>query len=104
MYCSEQFDINKLEDQSTNNGFSNIIKAIVQGKEVVADEDVYRDWEKIRRAINSIVITILRKKNSKTTHWFNRNCEEAIEIKKVARRNWLNDTNNETLFDRYKTR
>lgn len=31
-------------------------------------------------------------------------CEEAIERRRAARSNWLNDKNNETLFNKYKTR
>jgi len=101
---TRRFDIDKLEDQSTNKKFSNKIKEILQREEVVADADVnYRNWEQIRRAINSVVTTILGKKTSKTKLWFNRICEEAIERRRVARKNWLIDTNNEPLFGRYKT-
>jgi hypothetical protein len=99
-----RFDIDKLEDQSLNNQFSNKIKKILQEKEVVADADVDRNWEQIRSAINNVMATILGKKNLKTKPWFNRVCEEAIE-RRVARMNWLNDTNNDThYFGRYKTR
>lgn len=101
---TERFDIDKLKDQSINNEFSNKIKEILQGREVVADTNVNRNWEQIRRAINSVGTTILGKKNLKTKPWFNRICEEAIERRRVARRNWLNDTNEGILFGRYKTR
>ncbi|CAI6344151.1 unnamed protein product [Macrosiphum euphorbiae] len=43
-------------------------------------------------------------KTSKTKHRFNRICEEAIERRRAAISNLLNDTNSETLFNRYKTR
>jgi len=99
-----RFDIDKLEDQSINDQFSNKVKEILQEKETVAEADVDRHWEQIRSAINNAATTILGKKNLKTKPWFNRVCEEAIESRKVARMNWLNDPNNVTHFDRYKIR
>lgn len=74
-----RFDINKLEDQSTNGEFSHKIKDILQGEEVVADADVDRNWRQIRKDINSVATTILRKKISKTKPWFNRICEETLK-------------------------
>lgn len=65
---------------------------------------INEELKRIRRAVNSVVITILGKKTSKTKPWFSRICKEAIKRRRVARRNWLNYTNNETLFNRYITR
>lgn len=96
--------IDKLEDQSINNHFSNKIKEILREREAVADVDVNRNWEQIRSAINNVATTILGKKNLKYKPWLNRVCEEAIERRKVVRMNWLIDTNNVTHFGRYKTR
>lgn len=39
MINTGRFNINKLDDQATNNDFSNKIKEILQGEEVVADAD-----------------------------------------------------------------
>ncbi|KAF0746641.1 Uncharacterized protein FWK35_00020160 [Aphis craccivora] len=52
----------------------------------------------------SVEITKLGKKTSKTKPWFNRISEKTIKRRRVARSNWVNDTNNEPLFNRYKTR
>jgi len=82
---------------------SNKIKEI-KDRVVVTEADVDRNWEQIRRAINSVATMILGKKTSKTKPWFNRICEEVIERIKAETSNWLNDTNNQTLFNRYKTR
>lgn len=94
MLNTGRFDIDKLEDQSIINQFSNKIKETLQEREVVADADVDENWEQIRSTINNVAATILGKKNLKTKPWFNRVCEEAVERRKVARMNWLNDTNN----------
>lgn len=61
----------------------------------------FRGMGKNKKVINSVATIVLGKKHLKK--WFNRVCEEASERRKVARRNWLNYTNNGILFGKFKT-
>jgi hypothetical protein len=36
--------------------------------------------------------------------WFNKICEEAIQRRKIAKNNWINDTDNKEKLTQYKTR
>ncbi|KAL4148126.1 hypothetical protein QTP88_002420 [Uroleucon formosanum] len=58
----------------------------------------------VKESINEASTKVLGKKVSKTKPWFNMICEEAVQRRKLARQEWLIDTNNEVTLRRFRTR
>ncbi|CAI6347758.1 unnamed protein product [Macrosiphum euphorbiae] len=101
---SRRLDIDKLENHDIGKLFVNSIKDTLQSKQRIFEGNIDEGWEEIRDALSNVANKTLGTKKLKPKPWFNRICEEALQRRKVARQHWLNDTRNEELFARYKTR
>ncbi|CAI6370121.1 unnamed protein product [Macrosiphum euphorbiae] len=101
---SRRLDIDKLENHDIGKLFVNSIKDTLQSKQRIFEGNIDEGREEIRDALSNVANKTLGTKKLKPKPWFNRICEEALQRRKVARQHWLNDTRNEELFARYKTR
>jgi len=69
-----------------------------------SNDDVDIIWSGIKNAIQEAATKTVGMQRRIKRPWFNQICEDALQRRKLAREEWLNDTQNEEKYTRYKMR
>ena len=101
------YDISKLSDPKVCETFhTNILSEIKRNQQNLNtnNDDVEIIWSGIKRVIQKATAKTVGKQRRIKKPWFNQICEDALQRRKQAREDWLNDTQNEEKYTRYKMR
>jgi len=91
----DRYDIEKLEEVNIQKDYDRKICETLKVQQITNTDDVNDVWIKIRNTVQQTAKTTIGIKEKRKKPWFNQICEDAVQRRKIAREEWLKDTNNE---------
>ncbi|KAL4143409.1 hypothetical protein QTP88_005744 [Uroleucon formosanum] len=100
----DRYEVNKFKDKTVCDLFKQRMNEAMSNLHINQLDTIDGKWEAIKETLKVVTDTTIGKQKKVKKPWFNTSCEEALNRRKEARLQWINDPTNREKESTYKER